>query len=90
MIFLEKVGETSKYHETITVFFLLLTKHRLERLGKNDTWEEFKLANPELFDPSRNILSEYYRPGTLSSALARHMYVAPDLASISPAVRLRV
>jgi hypothetical protein len=69
------LGATTKYHETITYAFLFLIHERMARQPAG-TFDEFADANPDLFDA---ILKRYYRPETLSSELARTVFVMPDL-----------
>lgn len=78
-MFLSKLGEESKYHETITVAFLLIVKERMDQLEANHCWDEFRCEHADLFDPSRNMLLLHYRPETLHSEEARQSFVPPDI-----------
>lgn len=68
-------GAAHKYHETITIAWLLLIA---ERVGDSPdlTWLAFVSRYPELCDPS--LLSRYYRPDTLASERARKGFVWRD------------
>lgn len=70
-----ELGVPGKYHETITWFYLLLIA---ERRGAEQSWAEFRAANPDLFDHSDNVLARYYRSATLASERARRSFVLPD------------
>lgn len=49
------------------------------------SWELFRRANPDLFERGGPLLRRYYREETLSSALARRIFVLPDrLAAAGP------
>lgn len=68
-------GAAHKYHETITVAWLLLIAERVGDAG-DLTWAEFASRYPELFDTS--LLTRYYRPETLASERARKGFVLPE------------
>ena len=69
-------GATGKYHETITIAYMLIIAERLHDAGAL-SWPEFAAANPDLFNrPS--VLSRYYRDETLASERARQGFVMPD------------
>lgn len=72
----------SLYHETITWAYLFLIRQRMVLASYPQTWEEFAAANPDLLVWERGsggILSRYYLPETLASAVARAAFVLPDL-----------
>jgi hypothetical protein len=71
-------GKPNLYHETITWAFLLLIRERLARAGAPQSWAEFSAANPDLLRWKDNILKKYYRPETLTSELARTVFLFPD------------
>ena len=71
-------GRPRLYHETITWAFLFLIRERLARAGHEQTWAEFAGSNEDLLNWKDNILKKYYRPETLSSDLARNMFLFPD------------
>jgi hypothetical protein len=68
-------GKPDRYHETITLAFLLLIQ---ERRRPGGTWQDFETANGDLFRWNPSILSTYYRPETLASSEARRSFVLPD------------
>ncbi|HEY0160352.1 MAG TPA: hypothetical protein VGF28_23905 [Thermoanaerobaculia bacterium] len=72
------LGASGKYHETITFAFLFLIHERLQRDAEGETFDGFAARNPDLFD---QILLRYYREETLSSQLAREVFVLPDRAA---------
>lgn len=57
-----------KYHETITMAFLLLIA---ERMGSHATFEDFAAANPELFAKP---LQRYYDADVLASMTAKQTF----------------
>ncbi len=73
-------GAPGKYHETITWACLFLIRERMERTGAELSWEDFLAANPDLLDWDHPILSRYYTSATLSSELAKKVFVLPDKA----------
>ncbi len=70
------IGKPELYHETITWAYLLLINERLERAGRQRSWEQFARDHAELLAPA--LLHAYYRPETLASELARRVFVFPD------------
>jgi len=69
-------GAADKYHETVTVAFMLVINERLDG-ARALSWAEFADANPDLFaHPS--ILSSYYSDERLRSERARRTFVMPD------------
>jgi len=71
------VGVSGKYHETVTLAWLMLVQERRAR-GAGASWEAFRQANPDLFDATARLLDAYYRPATLRSPAARRHFVLPD------------
>jgi hypothetical protein len=80
----EAHGKAGLYHETITWAYILLIHERMLRAGHAQTWAEFAAANPDLMTWSGTILKQYYRDETLSSDLARKVFVFPDKAPALP------
>ena len=70
-----RLGAPEKYHETITRFYVVAIAERLRR-APDTRWQDFKAANPELFDGT--LLEASYTPGRLASAEARHHFLLPD------------
>jgi hypothetical protein len=77
-------GKTGLYHETITWAYILLIHERMVRAAHALTWEEFAAANDDLLTWSGSILKQYYRDETLSSDLARKIFLFPDKAPAHP------
>jgi hypothetical protein len=75
-----KLGVPSKYHETITWFYLIQIAERCSENLAAD-WPAFKAANPDLFAWNPSLIEKYYSDALLSSDTARRMFVFPDLRS---------
>lgn len=73
------LGASGKYHETMTVAWLLLIEERLGTDGRGLDWATFAARHPELFDREA-LLAKYYDRGTLVSERARRTFVMPDAA----------
>jgi hypothetical protein len=71
-------GAADRYHETITVAFVLLIADRVARAAAGQSWDDFAAANPDLFDWKSGSIRPYYRPETLGSDLARRRFLFPD------------
>lgn len=75
-------GKPDLYHETVTWAYLLLIHERLERTGREVSWEEFASVNPDLLIWKGGIVERWYRPETLASDLAKRVFVWPDWAAV--------
>lgn len=73
-----KIGKPEIYHATITWAFLLLIRERMSRHQPEATWETFAEKNADLFVSKPSVLERYYQPETLSSELARQVFLLPD------------
>jgi hypothetical protein len=71
-------GKPNLYNETITWAFLLLIRERIARANSSQTWAEFSAANADLLRWDDNILKKYYRAETLTSELAKGVFLFPD------------
>jgi hypothetical protein len=71
-------GKPNLYNETITWAFLLLIRERIARANSQQTWAEFSARNADLLRWDDNILNKYYRPETLTSELAKKVFLFPD------------
>jgi hypothetical protein len=71
-------GKPNLYNETITWAFFLLIRERIARAHSPQTWAEFSASNPDLLRWEDNVLKKYYRPETLTSALAKNVFLFPD------------
>ena len=70
-------GATGKYHETVTVAYMLIMAERVAA-HPGSVWTEFAAANSDLFNKP-SVLRKYYREETLASDRARRAFVMPDL-----------
>ena len=75
-----KLGVPTKYHETITWFYLIKTAERCAGKAQTD-WAAFKNANPDLFERNPSLVQQYYSESLLSSDDARQAFVFPDLSA---------
>jgi hypothetical protein len=71
-------GKPNLYNETITWAFLLLIRERIARTNSQETWSQFSATNTDLLRWDDNILLKYYRPETLTSELAKRVFLFPD------------
>ncbi len=71
----KKLGVESKYHETISWFFMILIA---ERKAASEDWQAFRRRNADLFATQPSIISAYYSSERLGSLLARTQFVMPD------------
>lgn len=74
-----RLGIESKYHETITWFFLILIAERMSDGGADD-WPAFRKDNADLFVTRPSILGRYYSAERLGATRARRQFLLPDLA----------
>jgi len=70
-------GKPDRYHETITWAYVFLTHQRMRQQPSGD-WEDFARRNADLLTWRPSLLDHYYRPETLSSPLARSVFLLPD------------
>lgn len=75
--FTGKFGIESKYHETITWFFLILIAERLASSASGD-WQAFRQNNADLFTTGPSLIRRYYSDQRLRASLARTQFVLPD------------
>src|SRR5689334_8836317 len=69
-------GAPHKYHETITIAYMLLIAERLSGIERLD-WAAFAARFPELLEKSPPLVSKYYAPEVLTSDRARGAFVMP-------------
>ena len=74
----EHHGAAANYNETITCFYLLLIRERMDRLETNHSWNEFRLANPDLFGSPKVFLEHWYPAGAAFSSEAIAVFRLPD------------
>lgn len=70
-------GAPGRYHETITVGFVLLIQERLD--ASVVSWPAFAAANPDLLDT--RVLERYWSRELLGSERARRTFMMPDRVS---------
>jgi hypothetical protein len=82
--FATAIGKPNLYHETITWAFLFLIRQRLveqssRQGGRQPSWDEFAAENPDLLNrKSNSILKDYYFEETLTSELAKKVFILPN------------
>lgn len=69
-------GNSTGYHETITVAFVRVIAHRLQA---GDDFPTFRGRNPDLLDRTLPALLRHYTKDRLFSAEARAAFIDPDL-----------
>jgi hypothetical protein len=82
--FAEARGKPQLYHETITWAYVFLIHERIAKTAEKQSWDEFAQDNPDLLIWKDGILARYYRPETLTSGLARTVFVFPDRSQGEP------
>lgn len=70
------LGVEGKYHETITLFFMMAIADRLGT-DRQEDWDSFCLRNNDLIGGG-SLLSRHYSPAVLGSDEARMHFVLPD------------
>lgn len=71
------LGAPEKYHETVTVAWVLVIADRLG--GARDLpWDQFAAAHPDLLAKAPSPLERYYTAETLQSERARRQFVMPE------------
>ncbi len=73
----KKLGIETKYHETITWFFMILIADR-RSTSESNNWQVFRQCNADLFARRPSIVSQYYSDERLGTSLARTQFVLPD------------
>ncbi len=73
----KKFDIESKYHETLSWFFMILIAERRSKPGSN-AWQSFKQDNADLFATHPSIVRDYYSEERLGSTVARTQFVMPD------------
>ena len=77
LAYAEYHGAADKYNETITCFYLLLIRERMDQLDADHDWSEFRLAHPDLFGSSQEFLEHWYPAGGAFSAEAKVAFRLP-------------
>ena len=78
-------GVPGLYNETITCFYMLLIRDRMEQMGRAHDWQSFKDANPELFGYPKTLLENYYPDGAAFSEQAKRAFLLPLVSSAEAA-----
>ena len=75
--FAERHGAQGLYNETITCFYLLLIRERMDSLGPDHDWPMFRAANPDLFSSPKAFLERWYPEGKAFRAEAKQSFQLP-------------
>jgi hypothetical protein len=70
-------GKPERYHETITIAYLLLIAERLAS-SRDLSWEEFAARHADLLQWQPSILAQFYPEDVLASPRAKEVFVLPD------------
>jgi hypothetical protein len=73
----EQLGQTGKYHETISRFFLQVIAERRDA-APADAWPAFRRKNEDLCSGAAAVLDRHYSRELLSSDRARAEFLTPD------------
>jgi hypothetical protein len=71
-------GKHGLYNETISWSYIFLIRERLARGNRKVTWEQFQSENPDLMTWKDSVLKKYYCDETLTSPLAKQIFLFPD------------
>ena len=74
-------GEPGRYHETITVAYVVLIHDRMAGTGAAN-WNAFAAEHADLLVWKPSILDTYYSPDILWSDRARDSFLPPDRAPL--------
>lgn len=75
------LGNTTGYHDTITVAFARIIAARIDKFPASG-FDEFRRLNDDLFCKSPSPLARYYSKDRLSSAEAIESFIEPDLVTL--------
>lgn len=75
------LGRADRYHETITMAFVVAIHARIEESGDRGSWAAFAAENPDLLDKS--FLYRHYGRHELGAPGARRYFVLP-VRSVEP------
>lgn len=67
----------SLYNETITCFYLLLIRERMDRLPTSHGWADFAAQNPDLFSHPKSFLQTWYPADAAFTAEAKATFILP-------------
>lgn len=68
-------GASSKYHETITLFWVKAVNAAIQQMPTTENFDDFLQANPHLLE--KGFMQRHYSPERLSAG--RHIWLEPDL-----------
>ena len=71
-------GVPGLYNETITCFYMLLIRERMEATDVGTDWEGFRAAEPGLFEQPKVLLERYYPGGIAFSPAAKLSFLLPE------------
>ena len=80
--FAKRVGASTKYHETITVFWARIVLHMIHEQPMIERFEEFMAHFPQVLDS--RLISGYYSAELLVTPEARQVWMEPDLRALPP------
>ncbi|MBA3872545.1 MAG: hypothetical protein H0X30_25690 [Anaerolineae bacterium] len=75
--FAARLGATTKYHETMTVFWARVVQHMIQDQPQIDDFDDFLVYFPQILDS--HLIERHYSADVLRSPLARQQWVEPDL-----------
>ena len=78
--FAQNAGAGQKYHETMTVAWMLLVRIASHLSARISSFEEFAQAHSLLLN--KDAILEFYSPERLKSDSARSSWIEPDLKSL--------
>ena len=67
------------YNETITCFYLLLIRERMDRMAGRSVWRTFTEANPDIFGHPKILLEQYYPGGLALTEQAKQAFYPPPV-----------
>lgn len=70
------------YNETITCFYLLLIRERMDRLPRGHAWAEFAAWNPDLFAHPKVFLQPWYPADSAFTDSAKATFIMPTVAGM--------
>lgn len=73
------LGNSTGYHDTITVAFVRVIAHRIQN---GEKFAAFRERNPDLFDRTLPALLRHYTRDRLDSAAARDGFIEPDVEAL--------
>ena len=73
--FTKRVGAEAKYHETVTLAFLLLIA---ERKTPGQSWSAFEASQSDVIESGSALLRDYYSEAVLEDPTAKQFFRWPD------------